>query len=253
MKRFANKTAIITGSSRGIGRAIALRLASEGAAVGGNYLQNQAAAEAVVAELRALGGRAEILQGDVREAASVEALVAQAASLFGRFQVWVNNAGVEYEEPLEEIVEEHWEETFRVNVKGLFFCSRAAARHMKAHRQAGDPPDVIVNITSRFGFLGDPTSLPYGASKGAAINITKALAKQYAPEIRVVGVAPAYTPTEMMSQATPEYIERFHNATPLGRITSPEDTAAAVAFMASDDASFTTGVNLLVDGGYSLK
>ena len=112
---------------------------------------------------------------------------------------------------------------------------------------------VIINIASRFGFIGDPSSLPYGASKAAVINITKALAKQYAPTVRVNAVAPAYTPTGMMAHVSEDYIARFNAATPMARITRPEDTAAAVAFLASDDASFTTGATLLVDGGYTLK
>ena len=250
--RFAGKNVFITGSSRGIGREIALRLAREGADVGVNYLKNSGAAEAVVAEIRAMDRRAEVFQGDVRDRQSVNNLVAAAVAWLGPLDVWVNNAGVEYEEPLGGIEEAHWDETFAVNVKGLCFCARAAAEHMLTHRSAASP-GAIVNISSRFGFLGDPTSLPYGASKAAVNNITKALAKHYAPAVRVNGVAPAYTETEMMAHVTPEYIERFHENTPLQRVARRKDTAAAVAFLASDDAAFTTGATLLVDGGYTLK
>lgn len=252
MKRFEGRTAFVTGASRGIGRAIALRLAAEGAAVGINYLANAEAAAQVAEEVRALGCRSEVFQGDVRDEASVRAMVRAAADAFGALDVWVNNAGVEYEEPLGEIVEAHWDETFAVNVKGLFFCARAAAEHMAAHKTA-QRPGVIVNISSRFGFLGDPGSLPYGASKAAVNNITKALAKHYAPTVRVNGVAPAYTETDMMAHVSEEYREKFFSNTPLQRTARPEDTAAAVAFLASDDAAFTTGATLLVDGGYSLK
>ena len=254
--RFAGKTIVITGASRGIGRAIALRLASEGGAEGAtfgvNYLGNTEAAEGVAEELRALGARAEIFQADVRDEASVLGMVAAAEAAFGVIDVWVNNAGVEFEEPIEAITEAQWDETFAVNVKGAFFCARAVGAHMLAHKRA-EEPGVIVNISSRFGFLGDPTSLPYAASKGALNNLTKGLAKLYAPVIRVNGVAPAFTPTDMMAHVGEDYLERFRRDTPLQRPTRPEDTAAAVAFLASDDAAFTTGATLLVDGGYTLK
>lgn len=248
MERFAGKTAVITGASRGIGRAIALRLAEEGADIGINYLRNRKAAEEVAMEVQAKGVKAHLFACDVRDDAAVRAMAAHAVEALGGIDVWVNNAGVEYEEPVERITEAHWDDTFAVNVKGLFHCCRAVAPHMLA-RERG----AIVNIASRFGFLGDPNSLPYGASKAAVINITKALAKKYAPHIRVNAVAPAYTETDMMAHVSEDYIARFHKNTPLARVARPEDTAAAVAFLASDDASFTTGATLLVDGGYTLK
>ena len=176
MERFTGKTAFITGASRGIGRTIALRLAEEGASVAVHYRERRAEAEAVAEEIRKLGRKAEPVGGDVRKESDVRAMVEAAHAALGPLEVWVNNAGVEFEEPLGEISEGHWDETFAVNVKGLFLCSRAAGDHMLRH-QGG----VIINIASRFGFLGDPTSLAYGASKAAVINITKALAKLYAP------------------------------------------------------------------------
>ena len=248
MERFRGKVALVTGASRGIGRAIALRLAAEGADLALNFLANRALAEEVAREIRSSGRRAEVIQADVRDDGSVAAMISAAAGALGGIDVWVNNAGVEFEEPIEAIQEANWEQTFAVNVKGVFFCCRAAAAHM-SDRGKG----VIINIASRFGFIGDPDSLPYGASKAAVINITKALAKRYAPHVRVNAVAPAYTPTDLMAHVGEEYIQEFHSATPLGRVATPEDTAAAVAFLASDDAAFTTGATLLVDGGYTLK
>jgi len=248
MQRLAGKTAFVTGASRGIGRAIALRLAEEGADLGLGYLRNERQAEAVAREVEAKGVKARLFAGDVRNDAAVRAMVGHAVESLGGIDVWVNNAGVEFEEPLELIREVHWDDTFAVNVKGLFFCCRAIAPHMLA-RERG----VIVNIASRFGYLGDPGSLPYGASKAAVLNLTKALAKRFAPHVRVNAVAPAYTETDMMAHATPEYIAKFHQNTPLARVARPEDTAAAVAFLASDDAAFTTGATILVDGGYTLK
>jgi 3-oxoacyl-[acyl-carrier protein] reductase len=252
MQRFQHKTALVTGASRGIGRAIALRLAAEGADVGIACQARRDEAEAVAAEVRALGRRAAVFAADVRDETAVRGLVAAAEAAFATIDVWVNNAGVEYEEPVEAISEAHWDETFAVNVKGVFFCARAAAAHMLP-RKSPEQPGVIINISSRFGFLGDPFSLPYGASKAAVNNLTKAFAKLWAPVIRVNAVAPAYTETEMMAHVTPEYVARFHEGTPLKRVARPEDTANAVAFLASPDAAFTTGATLLVDGGYSLK
>ena len=248
MNRFEGKSVLITGASRGIGRAIALRMAEEGANVALNYRRERLRAEQVALEIEAKGCRAALFPADVRDDATVRAMVGHAVQAFGAIDVWVNNAGVEFEEPLEAISEAHWDETFAINVKGLFHCCRAIAPHMLAREQG-----AIVNIASRFAFLGDPNSLPYGASKAAVINITKALAKAYAPHIRVNCVAPAYTETDLMAHVTPEYIARFHSNTPLQRVARPEDTAAAVAFLASYDAAFTTGATLQVDGGYTLK
>ena len=248
MNRFEGKTVLITGASRGIGRAIALRLAEEGANIAINYVRERNRAEQVALEVEAKGCRAAVFQADVRDDAAVRAMAGHAISAFGAVDVWVNNAGVEHEEPIESTSESHWDETFAINVKGVFFCCRAIAPHKQA-RERG----VIVNIASRFGVLGDPDSLAYGASKAAVINLTKALAKRYAPHIRVACVAPAYTETDLMAHVTPEYVARFHKSTPLQRVARPEDTAAAVAYLASDDASFTTGAVLPVDGGYTLK
>jgi 3-oxoacyl-[acyl-carrier protein] reductase len=248
MDRFAGKVALITGGSRGIGRAIALRLAEEGAAIAINYRRERRQADEVLLELKAKGVKAHVFQADVRDDAAVRAMVGHAVQALGAIDVLINNAGVEFEEPAEAIQEAHWDETFDVNVKGLFFCARAVAPHMLAREQG-----VMINIASRFGLLGDPHSLPYGASKAAVINLTKALAKLYAPHIRVNCVAPAFTETDMMAHVTEEYTARFRQHTPLGRPARPEDTAAAVAFLASEDAAYSTGVTLLVDGGYTLK
>jgi 3-oxoacyl-[acyl-carrier protein] reductase len=246
--RLKGKIALVTGASRGIGRAIALRLAQEGADIAINFKTDQHRAEAVAQEIRAVGPRALVFQADVRGDKAVRWMVERVEQFFGRIDILVNNAGIEHEEPIEATTEEHWDETFAVNVKGLFFVSRAVARLMESGGGG-----AIVNIASRFGFLGDPGSLAYSSSKAAVINITKALAKRYAPKIRVNCVAPAYTPTDMMAHVSPEYLARTQQSTPLQRFTKPEDTAAAVAFLASGDASFTTGQTILVDGGYTLK
>ena len=256
MERLGGKTAVVTGASRGIGRAIAARLAQEGADVGISYLANANQAEAVANEIQAMGRRTALLPVDLRDDGSVRAMATAAQDALGPVDIWVNNAGVEYEEPLVDIQEAHWDDTFAVNVKGLFFCCRAAGEAMLSraqHATTSSPVGSIINIASRFGLLGDPTSLPYGASKAAVINMTKALAKHYAPHVRVNAVAPAYTPTDMTAHVSEDYLARLNASTPLARVTQPEDTAAAVAFLASEDAGFITGVTLPVDGGYTLK
>ncbi len=248
MNRLEGRIALVTGASRGIGRAIALRLAEEGADIGINFLTDQHHAEAVAQEVRDRGRRAVPFQADVREDRAVREMVQRVEHFFGRIDVLVNNAGIEHEEPIEATTGEHWDETFAVNVKGLFFCSRAVGGRMEAGSGG-----AIVNIASRFGFLGDPNSIAYGASKAAVVNLTKALAKRYAPGVRVNCVAPAYTPTDMMAHVSEAYMAGTQEATPLKRFATPEDTAAAVAFLASGDAAFTTGQTILVDGGYTLK
>jgi 3-oxoacyl-[acyl-carrier protein] reductase len=253
MNRLQDRIALVTGASRGIGRSIALRLAEEGADIAVNFKTDQHRAEAVAQEVRALGRRAVVFPADVRSERAVNGMVQRVEQFFGRIDVLVNNAGIEYEEPIEATSEAHWDDTFAVNVKGLFFVSRAVAGVMASGGASGARGGAIVNIASRFGFLGDPGSIAYSSSKAAVINITKAMAKRYAPSIRVNCVAPAYTPTDMMAHVSEEYLQRTAEATWLKRYTQPEDTAAAVAFLASGDSSFTTGQTLLVDGGYTLK
>ena len=256
MNRLEGRIALVTGASRGIGRAIALRLAAEGADIAVNFKTDQHRAEAVAAEIREAGTRAVVFPGDIRSDQGVKDMVQRVEHFFGRIDILVNNAGIEHEEPIEATTEEHWDDTFAVNVKGVFFCSRAVARGMEARGLEAEGPGgggAIVNIASRFGFLGDPGSIAYSSSKAAVINLTKAMAKRYAPTIRVNCVAPAYTPTDMMAHASGDYLARTQESTPLGRFTTPEDTANAVAFLASEDAAFTTGQTILVDGGYTLK
>ena len=256
MERLAGKTALVTGASRGIGKEIALRLAREGADIGLAFRSNVSLAEQVAGEIRGLGRKVVLLPVDIREEASVREMIAHFCKALGALHVLVNNAGVEFEEPVGAIQEAHWDDTFAVNVKGLFFCCRAAGEAMLSraqHATTSSPVGSIINIASRFGLLGDPTSLPYGASKAAVINMTKALAKHYAPHVRVNAVAPAYTPTDMTAHVSEDYLARLNASTPLARVTQPEDTAAAVAFLASEDAGFITGVTLPVDGGYTLK
>jgi len=253
MKRFEGRTAVVTGASRGIGRAIALRLAQEGADIGINFRETATLAEGLAEEVRAMGQKAVLLPADIQDDSAVRAMVTRAHQELGRLDIWVNNAAVEHEQPLAKIEESLWDDTFAINVKGLFFCCRAAGELMVDEATKNNSTGVIINIASRFGLLGDFTSIPYGASKAAVINITKALAKGLAPHVRVNVVAPAFTPTDMTSHLGEEYLAKFHAATPLQRLTRPEDTAAAVAFLASDDAGFTTGAVLPVDGGYTLK
>ncbi len=184
---------------------------------------------------------------DVTDAQSVQAMIHASRQVMGGVDILVNNAGVLKSGTVDGFTDEDWEMTFRVNVKGPVLCSREFAKAVRP--ESG----VIVNIASRFALLGAPNSLAYGASKAALVNITKALASYFAPNIRVNAVAPAYTLTELNEFESPTFLESFVQAVPLKRAATPADSAAAVAYLASDDAAFVTGHTLYVDGGFSIR
>jgi 3-oxoacyl-[acyl-carrier protein] reductase len=245
--RFRNRVVVVTGASRGIGAAIAMRFAQEGARVIVGYATNEKGARKIADNCVKHGVDSVPLKVDVRSPDSVQAFFDAVTTRFGAIDVLVNNAGVLLAGTIADSRIEDWDETFAINVRGVYLCCKFGLPHLNQ-----DGSSAIINVASRFAYTGAPNSLAYGASKAAVINITKALARQLAPKIRVNAVAPAYTLTEMTAVESETVRQIFVSDTPMARLGSPEDTAAAVAFLASSEAAFITGHALLVDGGNTI-
>jgi len=239
------KVALVTGSSRGIGRSIALRLAADGFQVVVNYRSGAEAAAEVVGAIEAAGGEALAIQADVTEGTAVEALVAQTLERFGRVDVLVNNAGVTRDGLLMRMKDEDWDMVIATNLRSVFLASRAVLRVMMRQR-AGR----IINITSISGLSGNAGQCNYAAAKAGIVGFTRSLAKEAGSRgITVNAVAPGYVPTDLTSDLPQALLDEAVKVTPLGRLGSPQDVAGAVSFFASDDAAFITGQVLRVDGG----
>ena len=247
--RFAGKVAVVTGGSRGIGRAIALRLAAGGAKVVVNYHSNEAAASKVVEQVRAGGGEAVAVQADVSQPAQAQALIDAAQEAFGRVDILVNNAGTTRDTLIMRMSEEDWDLVLDTNLKGAFNCIKAATRPMMRQRYGR-----IVNVTSVSGLAGNAGQANYAAAKAGLVGLTKTVAKELGSRnITCNAVAPGYVPTDLTGTLPPELVELAIQRTILGRAGTGEDMAAAVAFLACDDASFITGQVLTVDGGLSMS
>jgi 3-oxoacyl-[acyl-carrier protein] reductase len=241
------KAVLVTGASRGIGRAIALAFAAEGARVGVNYRQDRAGAEAVAAAIAGQGGQAVLLPGDVSREADVASILDGLEKAFSRVDVLVNNAAHCPSGPVTGFTREEWEKTFAINVTGAFLLSREAVRRWQAAGAAG----AIVNIASQAAYLGSTSGhLPYDASKGALVSMTIALARETAPSgIRVNAVAPGMVLTEMVAAIWEAKKASYLARIPMARIGEPEEIASAVLFLASDRAGYMTGTVLNVSGG----
>lgn len=239
------KTALVTGASRGIGRAIALRLAAEGASIAINYAGNTAKAEETKAAIEAAGGKAALFQADVSDSAQVEQMVAAVTEMFGTIDILVNNAGITRDGLLMRMKEEDFDAVLDTNLKGIFHVTKAVSKLMMKKR-AGR----IVNMASVVGIMGNAGQTNYAAAKAGVIGFTKSAAREFAARgITVNAVAPGFIATDMTAAMPEKAKEATLAAIPLRRMGEPEDVANAVAFLVSDQASYITGQVVKVDGG----
>jgi 3-oxoacyl-[acyl-carrier protein] reductase len=241
----SGKVALVTGGSRGIGRAICQRLAVLGAQVVVNYVSNPAAADETVALIENAGGQARSSRFDVAEAAQVQPAIEAMIEQCGRIDILVNNAGITRDGLLMKMKEESWDQVLDTNLKGAFTCIKAVSRPMMKQRWGR-----IVNISSVIGFMGNAGQVNYAAAKAGLVGLTRSAARELASRsITVNGVAPGYIDTDMTSELTPEIKEKILAEIPLGSMGSAGDVAAAVAFLVTDEARYVTGQFLHVNGG----
>jgi 3-oxoacyl-[acyl-carrier protein] reductase len=247
MGRLANKVAVVTGASKGIGAGIAKALAAEGAAVVVNYASSKEGAEKVVAEIKSKGGKAIAVQGDVAKAGDVQRIFAETKKAFGQLDVLVNNAGVYQFAPLESVTEDQFHHLFDTNVLGLILATREAAKYFNGNGGS------VINIGSVVSRLTPPTSVVYSATKGAVDAVTGVLANELAAKrIRVNSINPGGVETEgshAQGFAGSDFEKEMIAKTPLGRIGQPTDIGPIAVFLASEDSGWLTGETLLASGG----
>lgn len=243
-----NRVAVVTGGSRGIGRAVALELAKRGAAVVVNYNRSPESAEKVVAQIIAEGGRAAAFQADVSAFEQAAALIKFSVDMFSDLHILVNNAGITRDTLIMMMSEEDWDAVMATNLKSTFNCAKVAVKHMMRKRYGR-----IINMASVAGQMGNAGQTNYSASKAGQIGFTKALAREVASRnITVNAIAPGFVDTEILDSVPPEMMEAAMKFVPLGRKGQPEEIAYAVAFLASDQAAYITGQVLGVDGGMAM-
>ena len=239
------KVALVTGASRGIGRAIAIRLASEGAKVAINYAGNTVKAEEVKAEIEKNGGEAILVQADISSTEAVDAMVGKVVEAFGQIDILVNNAGITRDGLLMRMKEEDFDAVINTNLKGVFYCTKAVSKLMMKKRCGR-----IINMASVVGLMGNAGQANYAAAKAGVIGFSKSAAKELAARgINVNVVAPGFIATDMTAAMTDKAKEATLAGIPLKRMGQPEDVANAVLFLASDYASYITGQIVNVDGG----
>ena len=249
MMLLEGKVAIVTGASRGIGRAIAVELATQGAKVVINYNSSSQAADELVAEITAAGGAATAVQANVALLSEAEKLVKAALDTYGQVDILVNNAGTTRDTLLMTMKETQWDEVIEVNLKSVFNCCKAVARPMIRRKQGGR----IINITSIIGLVGQAGQTNYAASKAGIIGFTKSLAKEVGSRgITVNAIAPGFIPTALTADLPAEMVKWTMENTPLGRMGTPEEIAYTVSFLASDRAAFITGETIRIDGGLAM-
>lgn len=240
------RKALVTGSSRGIGKAIALELARRGYALAVHYAGNQAAAEATAAEAQALGASQVVVLGaDLSSAQAAQKLVADANAALGGLEVLVNNAGITRDTLLIRMKDEDWDKVIATNLSAIFHTTREAIKLMMRAKWGR-----VINISSVVGILGNPGQANYVAAKAGLIGFTKSVAKEYATRgITVNAVAPGFIESDMTAKLPEQVVAEYLKQIPAGRLGKPEEVAKAVAFLASDDAAYITGQTLCVDGG----
>lgn len=239
------KTAVVTGGSRGIGRAICIELAKQGANVVVNYSGSEEKAKQVVSQIEELGAKAIAVQANVAHSDEVESMMKQAIEVFGTLDILVNNAGITRDNLLMRMKEQEWDDVVDTNLKGVFLCTKAVTRQMMKQR-AGR----IINISSIVGVAGNPGQANYVAAKAGVIGLTKTCAQELASRnILVNAIAPGFITTEMTDSLPEELKEAMLKQIPLAKLGQPEDVAKAVVFFASDQANYITGQTLHIDGG----
>lgn len=240
-----NKTAVVTGASRGIGRSIAIDLAKSGANVVVNYSGNEAKANEVVDEIKALGQQAFAVKADVSNAEEVQSMMKQAIDTFGSIDILVNNAGITKDNLLMRMKENEWDDVININLKGVFNCTKAVTRQMMKQRSGR-----IINLASVVGVCGNPGQANYVAAKAGVIGLTKTTAKELATRhITVNAVAPGFISTDMTDKLDENVHTEMLKQIPLARFGAPEDISNVVVFLASEGAGYITGQTIQVDGG----
>lgn len=239
------KVALVTGASRGIGKAIALLLAENGADVAVNFAGSTAAAEAVAAEIEKMGRKAILVQGDVSQTEVCAEMVDKVVKELGHIDILVNNAGITRDTLLLRMKEEDWDAVLNTNLKGVFNCTKAAVKYMAKQRNG-----AIVNISSVVALMGNAGQANYAAAKAGILGFTRSVAKEMAARgIRVNAVTPGFIKTDMTSVLSEKVVAAMEASIPLARLGEPEDIAKAVLFLVSDNAAYITGQTLHVDGG----
>jgi 3-oxoacyl-[acyl-carrier protein] reductase len=245
MNNLKGKVAVVTGGGRGIGAAIARKLAGEGADIVVNDIAAGEAGDQLIADLRAGGNKAVFIAADISKAADAKRLIEESITGMGRIDILVNNAGITRDNLIMRMSEEEWDSVIAVNLKGTFNCIQAVTRPMLKQRSG-----AIVNLASVVGLAGNPGQANYSASKAGVIGLTKTAAKELASRgIRVNAVAPGFIETDMTKKLPEEYSAKLKEAIPLGIFGKPENVADVVAFLAGDDAAYVTGEIIKIDGG----
>ena len=242
------RVALVSGASRGIGRAIALRLAAEGVKVAVNYNTSASDAQQVVEQIASSGGEAVALKADVADETQVPAMVRKVVDLWEKIDILVNNAGIRKDRLLMRMKDEEWDSVIRVNLRSAYLCTKAVLPHMVRQRHGR-----IINMSSVIGLTGNPGQANYAASKAGLIGLTKTIAREVASRnITANALAPGYIVTSMVKELSEEFKNEVLSRIPMKRFGTPEDVAGLVAFLCDDDAAYITGQVIGVDGGLAI-